>query len=280
MTNPSNTLKPGEATDTPAKPAHLKRPLRKFVKSTGKKLVRGIAGAQSRASTIPDTPVLPEGAFPFMQVFEDNWLTIRDEAKAILAHRDAIPGFQEVSPDQYRLAKGDNWKTHVLFGFGERLKTNTQLTPVTAGLLEQVPNLQTAMFSILAPGYHIPAHKGVTKGILRAHLGLIIPEDWQKCRIRVDNNILPWREGESFVFDDTYEHEVWNETDEERVILLFDFDRPMRWYGRWLNSAFLRIMKMTAFYKDPRRNLEGAEDRMEAAIQRAGQTIEKMSEPS
>ena len=264
----------------PDKPAHLNRPLRKFVKKTGKKLVRAIAGVQSRASLVPDTPKLDNDHFDFLGPFVENWETIRTEAEAILQFRDDIPGFQDISPDQYRLAKGKNWKTHVLFGFGERLETNTQLTPVTASLLERVPNLQTAMFSILAPGYHIPAHKGVTKGILRCHLGLIIPEDWEKCRIRVDDTITPWREGEIFVFDDTYEHEVWNETDEERVILLFDFDRPMNWFGRTLNSTFLKVMKLTAFYKDPKKNLESAEDRLEAAIRNAGERMEAMSEPA
>ena len=264
----------------PARPEKLNRPLRRFVKVNGKKLVRKIAGVQSRASLVPDTPKLDNSHFSFLSSFTENWETIRDEARAILAFRDDIPGFQDISPDQYRLAKGNNWKTHVLFGFGERLETNTKLTPKTAELLERVPNLQTAMFSILAPGYHIPAHKGVTKGILRCHLGLIIPEDWEKCRIRVDDTITPWREGEIFVFDDTYEHEVWNETDQERVILLFDFDRPMNWRGRLLNKTFLNIMKLTAFYKDPKKNLETAEDRLEAAIKAQGAALEAMSEPA
>jgi len=81
-----------------------------------------------------------------------------------------------------------------LFGFGERLEKNASLAPKTAEILEKVPNLQTAMFSILAPGYHIPAHKGVTKGILRSHIGLIIPKDREKCRIRVDETITAFNE--------------------------------------------------------------------------------------
>ena len=134
------------------------------------------------------------------------------------------------------------------------------------------------MFSILAPGYHIPAHKGVTKGILRSHLGLIIPKEREKCRIRVDDVITPWKEGEIFVFDDTYEHEVWNDTDEERVILLFDFDRPMKLGGRVLNKTFINLMKFSAFYKDPKKNLEDAEARLEAAIRKNDANLEAMSE--
>ena len=146
-------------------------------------------------------------------------------------------------------------------------------------MLEAVPNLQTAWFSILAPGYHIPAHRGVSKGIIRAHLGLIIPRDAEKCRIRVGDQIKVWRPGEIFVFDDTYEHEVWNDTEDERVILLFDVDRPMRFWGRLVNATFLQIMKLTAFYQEPKRNMQTFEQRFEAATRRADQNLEKLSDP-
>ena len=104
--------------------------------------------------------------------------------------------------------------------------------------------------------------------LIRKHrlFGLIIPKDEAACRIRVDSEIIPWAPGKVFVFDDTFEHEVWNDTEEERVILLFDFDRPMKFWGRFLNGTFLQLMKMTAFYKDPKRNLADAEARLESAI--------------
>jgi beta-hydroxylase len=262
------------------KPEQLKKPMRAFVKKTGKKLVRKIAKFQSAQSKVPDTPKIDNSHFPYLQPLVDDWETIRDEALNVLRFREDIPGFQDISPDQYRLAQGTNWKTFIIYGFGQLLETNAKLAPETARLLKGIPNLQTAMFSILAPGYHIPAHKGVTKGILRSHIGLIIPKDFEKCRIRVDDTVTAWKPGEIFVFDDTYEHEVWNDTDEERVILLFDFDRPMKFWGRFLNSAFLNIMKFTAFYQDPKKNLATAEDKLEAAIRRADQAMEAMSEPA
>lgn len=266
--------------DTVEKPKTLKKPLRSFVKKRGKKLIRWMASFQSRQSKVPDTPVLSNSHFEFMESIEREWETILEEAKAVLSYKDVIPGFQDISPDQYRLAKGANWKTFILFGFGKRLETNTQLTPRTAELLETVPDLQTAMFSILAPGYHIPAHTGVTKGVLRAHLGLIVPREEEKCWIRVDQNIVNWSPGKSFVFDDTYEHEVYNNTDEERVILLFDFDRPMKPFGRWLNKFVLSAIKLTAFYKDPKKNLETAEQKLEEAIRQSEANLEKLSTPA
>ena len=264
--------------EPPPRPKKISGFKRRLVKKTGKKLVRWIARFQSRQSLVPDTPHIPNEHFDFLDRFTDNWETIRDEAFAVMKFKEEIPGFQDISPDQYRLARGRHWKTFILFGFGERLEKNTRLTPKTAELLETVPNLQIAMLSILSPGYHIPAHTGITKGILRSHIGLIIPEDYKKCRIRVNDVITPWREGEIFVFDDTCEHEVWNDTDEERVILLFDFDRPMKWGGRMLNRAFLTLMKLTAYYQDPRKNIKDAEARFEAAVARAEANMEAMSE--
>lgn len=258
----------------------LREKRRWAIKKAGKRFTRGIANFLGRQSLVPDTPVLSNEPFPFLKPFADNWEAIRAEVIEILKHREAIPAFQELSRDQYKIATGKNWRTFILYGFGERAEKNCAQAPLTAKLLSQVPQIQTAWFSILAPGFHIKAHRGVSKGILRAHLGLIVPKDAEKCRIRVDDQIKVWRPGEIFVFDDTYEHEVWNDTDEERVILLFDFNRPMRFWGRAINSAFVRLVKLSAYYKEPRKALDSWEDRFEAATRRADATLEKMGEPA
>jgi len=260
--------------------ARLKDKKRFGIKRLGKRLIHSLGGFLGRQSLVGDTPFIDENYFPHLKVFADNWETIRDEVREILKFRDEIPFFQEVSRDQRKISRGQNWRTFILFGFGEKAEKNCRAAPETTRLLETVPNLQTAWFSILAPGYHIPAHVGVTKGILRTHVGLIIPKDYEKCRIRVADEVRPWREGEVFTFDDTYDHEVWNDTDEERVILLFDFDRPMRFWGRVLNQTFLSIMKLTAYYQEPKRNLVDIEARFEAAVRRADDNMEKLSEPS
>jgi ornithine lipid ester-linked acyl 2-hydroxylase len=255
----------------------FKKARRKRVKSFGKRLIRGLADFLGRQSTVGDTPVLDSKHFPFLKSFTSNWQQVLFEAREILKHREAIPAFQEISPDQKRISKDTNWRTFILFGFGNRLEMNCKHAPVTTRLLEAVPNLQTAWFSILSPGYHIPAHRGVSKGIVRAHLGLIIPKEAEKCRMRVGDTINVWHPGEIFVFDDTYEHEVWNDTKEERVILLFDFDRPMRFWGRVMNKTFIALMKHTAFYLEPKKNLQNWEDRFEAATRRANENLEKLS---
>ena len=263
---------------TAGAPESLNHPIRRRVKKFGKWLTRKIARIQSNASTVPTTPFLDPTIFPFLKEFEDRWEDIAEETREVLKFRETIPAFQEVSPDQYKIATEKNWRTFILFGFGTQFEKNCAKMPKTAEMLSRVPDIQIAWLSILAPGYHIPAHTGVTKGILRSHLGLIIPKDREQCRIRVDDQIYAWREGEICVLDDTYEHEVWNDTDEERVVLLFDFNRPMRWSGRTLNRVFLYLLKFSAFYRDPMRNIQSFEERFEAATRRADETVERLSD--
>jgi beta-hydroxylase len=266
MANPEVTL--GQA---------RKSKRRKQIKKLGQRIIRGLGDFIGRQSKVGDMPIHDINDFPALRPFVDNWQGIRAEVVEILKHREAVPLFQEVSPDQMRITKGISWRTFILYGFGTKMEKNCLQAPLTTKLLESVPNLQTAWFSILAPGNHILAHRGVSKGILRAHLGLIIPNDAEKCRLRVADKFQVWRPGEIFVFDDTYEHEVWNDTDEERVILLFDFDRPMKFWGRVINSTFISLLKLTAYYQEPKKNMQTFEERFEAATRRADQNLEKLS---
>jgi ornithine lipid ester-linked acyl 2-hydroxylase len=244
----------------------------------GERATRALTSFFASQSLVEDKPILDSANFPFLKDFTDNWEAILAEAKEILKNREDIPAFQEVSPDQNAIATGKNWRTFFLFGFGERLVNNCAKAPITTALLEKVPNLQISWFSILSPGYHIPPHRGVTKGIVRAHLGIIIPKDAEKCRIRVGDQIRVWKPGEIFVLDDTYEHEVWNDTSEERVILIFDFDRPMRWAGKSLLHFFIWVMKFTAFYQEPKKNMMTFEQRFEAATKRNNENLEKLAD--
>ncbi len=254
----------------------FKKQRRKRVKRFGKNLIRGLADFLGRQSLVEDKPVLDMADFPFLKPFEENWQTIHAELKEILKHRDVIPTFQAVSPDQKKISKGDNWRTFILYGLGNKLEKNCLQAPVTTRLLEQVPNMQTAWFSILGPQYHIPHHRGVTKGIIRCHLGLIIPKNAEKCRMRVENEICVWQQGKAFVFDDTYDHEVWNDTKDERVILLFDFNRPMKFWGRTINKIFVALMRFTAYYQEPKKNMQTFEERFAAVTRRADANLEKL----
>jgi beta-hydroxylase len=78
--------------------------------------------------------------------------------------------------------------------------------------------------------------------------------------------VISWQAGKCFVFDDIYEHEVWNDTDEERIVLLFDFNRPMRFWGRALNRSLIFALKLSPYFRDARRNLTAWETRFDKAF--------------
>jgi len=127
-------------------------------------------------------------------------------------------------------------------------------SPSSAATVAQIPGLNSAFFSILAPGAHIPVHRGVTKALVTCHLGLIVPRDGD-VRMRVDDRIVRWAEGETLVFDDTYSHEVWNDTNGTRVVLLIQFERPLRQPGRWIADTFLKVVRRSAFVQEARDNI-------------------------
>lgn len=259
---------------------YLKKQRRRRVKRFGKRLIRGLNDFIAGQSVVGDRPVYPNNEpFPYLKPLEDNWNIIRTELDEILKHREEIPSFIEVSTDQAKIAQDQRWRTFVLYGFGTKFEKNCRHAPKTARMLEQIPNLQTAFFSILGPRYEIPPHRGVSKTILRGHLGLIVPKDAKSCTMRVEDKICVWEQGKLFVFDDTYQHEVRNDTDDDRVILLFDFDRPMKVCGRLLNKVFVTLLRMTAYYQEPRAKMPSIEDRFEAATKRAQANLEKLSDP-
>jgi aspartyl/asparaginyl beta-hydroxylase (cupin superfamily) len=226
------------------------------VKMLGLGALKLLARLYSRQSRVPDLPFIPNEHFPFVAKLEANWQEIRAELEVILQDRDRIPFLDKISPDQARIAHSQKWRAFFLWGMGEELKGNTARCPKTAALLRQVPGLRSAWFSILAANYKIKPHRGITKGVLRSHLGLIVPKRWQHCRMIVGGESVRWREGKCFVFDDSMLHQVWNRTNEERAILLFDFDRPMRWPASALNRLAMAMLKRTAYYRDARKNLK------------------------
>ncbi|HTN25244.1 MAG TPA: aspartyl/asparaginyl beta-hydroxylase domain-containing protein [Solirubrobacteraceae bacterium] len=209
-----------------------------------------------RRSPVGDTPFYDPAQFPWVAELERHWTEIRDELEDVLADRAAIPAFQDISVDQVDLSDDDRWQTYFLFGYGFEVAEHTAACPRTTELVRTVPGMKTAMFSILAPGKHIPNHRGPYKGVLRHHLGLVVPEPAEACRIRVGDEIRHWTAGGSLLLDDTYDHEVWNDTDGERVVLFLDVVRPLTGVARHLNSVLLWLIAHSPLVRDARRRQE------------------------
>ncbi|MGZ8997483.1 MAG: aspartyl/asparaginyl beta-hydroxylase domain-containing protein, partial [Allosphingosinicella sp.] len=194
---------------------------------------------------------------------ESRWPEIREELLHILARRGAIPPLASLSPDHRRIAPA-KWKSFFLQGYGYRVEENLKRCPKSAEAIAFIPGLNSAFFSILDPGTHIPRHRGVTKAILTAHLGLVVPADHGSCRMQLHDRTLHWGEGRTLVFDDTLHHEVWNDSDQLRAVLLIQFRRPVGLVGRLVGGLFLLGIRHSQFVQDARAQMR----QWEAAMQK------------
>ena len=213
-----------------------------------------------RNSLIPDAAIQDKAFFAWIPKLESHWEAIRDEAVRIRA--EDIPSLGDISFDHGRIAADRRWRAFFLKGYGYRMPSNAARAPVTAALIEKVPGLVTANFSVLEAGGHIPRHWGMTKGMITYHLALKAPVDREKCRMHIEEgetlHVLNWDEGQSFLFDDMFNHEVWNETGEDRYILLIQIKRPCRWAGNLIQNTFLTAVRHSRFVKDIRRAIDRA----------------------
>ena len=186
-------------------------------------------------------PALPEvefhdsADFPALAALEAETGRITAEFQALMAAEAAemVPYIQY--PDQVplrqwkELNRNDRWTAIHLLQNGRRIEANARHCPITMQALANLPQpaipgaSPNAMFSLLAPGTHIPPHTGVANIRLVGHLALVVPP---ACGFRVGATTRQWREGEAFVFDDTIEHEAWNDSGELRVVLIFDLWPP------------------------------------------------------
>src|SRR5579863_8403441 len=197
-----------------------------------------------------DPHIYDRTTFPWAGQVEAEWKLIRAELDQVMKYRDQIPSFHEILKEVTTITADDQWKTYFLAGIGMDCEENARRCPETMRLLKKIPGMKTAFFSILSPHKHIPAHRGAYNGILRFHLGLLVPEPREKCRIRIGNDFCSWSEGKSLIFDDTFNHEVWNDTDGYRVVLFVDFARPLTFPFHQMNEALLNIGTLAPFLRE------------------------------
>ena len=173
--------------------------------------------------------------FSWLERLEAATAAIREEFEAILASAEPrLEPYIEMPPGTppnlwSELDKSPNWSALHLWRDGERVDEVCARAPRTAELVESLPlaripgRAPAVFFSILKAGKRIPPHSGVTNIRSIVHLPLIVPEG---CGFRVGGETREWREGEAFVFDDTIEHEAWNNSNEDRAVLILDCWNP------------------------------------------------------
>jgi len=184
---------------------------------------------------LPAIEFFERADFPWLDPIEAATDAIRDEFLTVLATEEGFTPYISYPGDipQNQFAELNNsprWSAFHLWKLGAVVEENATRCPVTMSALEGVPKpdqpgrTPAAMFSLLKPKTRIPAHNGVTNVRLVTHLPLIVPEG---CGFRVGNDVRQWVPGKAWVFDDTIEHEAWNDSDKLRVVLIFDIWNPL-----------------------------------------------------
>jgi aspartate beta-hydroxylase len=174
--------------------------------------------------------------FPWLDVLEAATEDIAAEALAVLAADKAdfrpYVDFPATAPiDQWGpLNHSLDWSVYSIWNDGFPIAAHVEKCPKTAAVLAQLPLCDIpeyapgAFFSVLKPRTRLPAHTGTTNTRSIVHLPLVIPEG---CGFRVGSQVRPWQKGKAWVFDDSINHEAWNDSDQIRIVLIFDIWNPL-----------------------------------------------------
>ena len=161
-------------------------------------------------------------------MLEANWKDIQKELFAIF-NKNSEEWF--LAHPHYVKSKSDKaWKTYEFIFFGIKNLAKCNECPKTFKLLQKIPNLVTAQFSVLEPNTVIAPHKGYTRMVLRNHLALKVPSK-ELCKIKVEEEEYSWEEGRLVTFDDSKIHEAWNLSNETRMVLMIDVANPEMSYN-------------------------------------------------
>ena len=182
--------------------------------------------------------------FRWVKELENNVDIIRSELNGVLDlnNRDCLPSMRDfLFYKSKSTATLGNWKVYIFSFFGRRFETNCARCPKTTELISRIPNVTGAMFSVLNARQQIYQHRGFLKGVLRLHIGLKVPDPPESCGFKLDGKTVHWELGKSFMFDQTYRHEAWNNSDQVRIVLLLDVLRPLPFPLHQLNSLLVRI---------------------------------------
>ncbi|WP_052448310.1 aspartyl/asparaginyl beta-hydroxylase domain-containing protein [Pseudomonas rhodesiae] len=188
--------------------------------------------------------------FPWIEKIEAKWPLIKAEAQRLLNAIELLPGFEEIQHEQSELTNDRHWQIFPFYVYGQTFEQNLLRCPETSTALNDIIGLKAAMFSVLRGGKVLPAHRGPYKGVLRYHLGIIIPKPEAQCAIEVGGEIAHWGEGKSLVFDDSYEHSAWNHSAEDRIVLFVDFVRPLPWELAVVNEQLINQIQESSFITD------------------------------
>lgn len=209
-------------------------------------VVRTVYDARIDTPPVLDT----EHYFPAAESFVANWRAIRDEALAVRQNLDSVPRFHDIMREQADISANDgrDWRMFIIRAYGVDIPQNRARCPTISGLLAQAPDAVSCALSFLAPGKHVPKHRGPFRGILRFHLMLTMPRTPAgdvAAILEIDGKPYRLSDGECLLWDDTFPHEVWNRSDEVRCALLLDvWRRDMPYDMELLSRAVVGLVRV------------------------------------
>lgn len=218
-------------------------------------------------SSVGNKPFINTAQFSQLNVFEDHWQEIRDEAIS-LNRQTHIKASEELDDMGFNSFFKTGWKRFYLKWYGASLPSANELCPRTVELINQVPDVKGAMFAMLPPGAKLVKHRDPYAGSLRYHLGLVTPGS-DDCYINVDGEKYAWHDGEAVMFDETFLHYAANNTDSNRIILFLDIRRPVTFAPvDWFNRVFSRVVLAASATKNTDGDKVGLLNRMFASVQK------------
>lgn len=167
-------------------------------------------------------PFYRAGEVAGVPLLESSFGCIREE----LAQNLSDPATARICFRKNSLKKVSGWRQIELKVYGLEYPERVALFPRTMEILRSIPGMSTAYFSVLAPHTRIPPHLGETDAFYRVHLGIKIPASLPECGIEVAGEKKSWTAGGCLAFNDAYYHCAWNDTEEERIVLIIDILRP------------------------------------------------------
>lgn len=174
---------------------------------------------------------------PEIKIIEDNFKLIYTDFLKI-KHK-----LTPIYKDHYfnDIIKDDKWSKYYIKWYNKIPNHVLNDIPNLSKLINSLPNIKLAMFSVMKPGTVVLPHRGPFRGCVRCHLGIDIPNN--NCYIKISDIKYYWKKGKCLVFDDTYEHEVINDSNHDRIVLFLDIQRPLKNYNliKFINNVLLYI---------------------------------------
>jgi aspartyl/asparaginyl beta-hydroxylase (cupin superfamily) len=193
------------------------------------------SGGRNRFRIMSPYPLFPEA-----RLLEDRFDVIKAEVGDLLARRN-FPRYGDIDP--IRAAEvSAGWRLYYAYMLGVANPAARKDVPTLLSFAASTPRVVNAMIAILDPGVTLKAHEGPYAGILRYHLALKVPQD-NPPRLRVDQDYYTWKEGESILIDDTFQHEVYNDSEASRILVIVDVRRPMSLLPDAVNWFSLRLKR-------------------------------------